>query len=116
MPDVLVRERSLPGVCHLAAARRKLVAPGEFRAVEAASGRELPLCLGRQILAGPFRVGNCVAVGDVNDRMILEPADRTSWSIGSLPAGAKFKRPPLAPVAQIDRVLRRIESQRPRLQ
>jgi hypothetical protein len=33
-----MRERSLPGVCHLAATRRELIAPGEFRAVKAAAG------------------------------------------------------------------------------
>src|SRR5205823_1827985 len=112
MPEVFMRERALPGVCHLATTRRELIAPSEFRAVKAAAGRKLPLCLGRQILAGPFRVGHGVAVGDVNDGMILESADRAPWSIGSLPVGAKCKRPPLAPVAQIDRILRRIENQR----
>ena len=114
--EILVRERALPGVCHLLAARCELIAPGELGAVKAAASRKLPFRLGRQVLAGPFRVGHGVPVGDVNDGMIIEPADRTARSIGPPPVGAKFECPPLAPVVHIDRMLRRIENQRARLE
>ena len=71
-----MREFALPGVGHVLAAGRELVAPGELRAVEPAARGELPFGFGRQLLAGPVRVGLGVAIGDVHDRMIVEPADR----------------------------------------
>src|SRR5208282_1860257 len=73
----------------------------ELGAVEPAAGRELPLRFGRQVLARPFRVSQGVAVGDVNDGMIIEATERAARSVGSPPVGSKFERPPLAPVAHI---------------
>src|SRR5215469_12397041 len=51
---VLVWEISLPGIGHVFAAGRERVAPGKLGAIEATPRGELPLGLGRQILAGPF--------------------------------------------------------------
>ena len=70
--EVLVRERPLPGVRHLAPVRRELVAPGELGAVQPAARGELPFGLGRQLLARPGRVGLGIAVGDMDDRMLVE--------------------------------------------
>src|SRR5262245_8353969 len=55
--QVLVRELALPGVGHVPAAGRELVAPGELGAIGAAARGQLPLGLRRQVLAGPARVG-----------------------------------------------------------
>src|SRR5215831_1328504 len=80
-------------------------------AVEPAPGGKFPLGFGRQVLAGPFRISQGIAVGDVNDGMIIEPGERAARSIGSAPVGAKLERPPLAPVTQIDRMVWRRENQ-----
>jgi hypothetical protein len=114
--QVLARERALPGVRHLPIARRELIAPCELGAVEAAAGGELPFGFGGQFLAGPFGIGHGILVGDVDDGMIVEPADRASRSVWAPPIGAELERPPLAPVAQIDRRLGRREDQRARLE
>src|SRR6516162_5018817 len=49
--------------------------------------------------------------------MIVEPAERAARSIGPPPVGAKFERPPLAPIAHVpDGMLWRAEYQRARPQ
>src|SRR5690349_9078162 len=63
--QVLVWEGALPGVRHLPPAGRELIAPGKRSAVEPAARGELPFRLGRQFLAGPFRIGFGVAIRDV---------------------------------------------------
>src|SRR5262249_44552255 len=105
-------DRAVLGVCHMPAAWCEFVAPGELRAVEPAASGKLPLGFSRQVLARPFRVSQGVVVGDVNDGMIIEPAERAARAVGPAPVGAKLERPPLAPVAHIiDRMLRRTENQ-----
>src|SRR4029079_3637717 len=54
--EVLPGELALPRVGHHPAVGRELVAPGIDGPLEAAPGSELPLGLGRQVLAGPGRV------------------------------------------------------------
>ena len=66
-------ELALPGVRHLASARHELVAPGELGILQAATRRELPLGLCRQLLARPARVGFRVRMGDVHDRVTSSP-------------------------------------------
>src|SRR5262249_5575066 len=73
---------------------------------------ELPRGLRRQFLAGPLRVGLRITIGYVNDRMIVESADRAARATGPAPAGAELEIPPLAPVTQVHGVLRRREDQR----
>src|SRR6185503_13295133 len=73
--QVLAWEFALPGVGHMPAARRELVAPGELRAVEAAARGVLPFGLRRQRLAGPRGVGLCVAVGDMDHGVLVKPAN-----------------------------------------
>src|SRR5215475_2650366 len=109
---VFMRENALPGVRHASAARRELIAPGELRAIEAAARRELPLGLARQLLTGPFGIGLGIAISDVNDRMVLEPADRAARPIRPAPVGAELEIPPLAPVAQVNCLLGWREYQR----
>src|SRR5215831_9869148 len=72
---ILAWKGTLPGVRHLFAAGCEFVAPGELRTVEPATGGKLPLGFGRQVLACPFCVSQRIAVGDVNDGMIIEPAE-----------------------------------------
>ena len=70
---------SRPARCSPCGDRRaELVAPGVRGAVEPAARGELPLGFGRQLLAGPSRIGFGVAVGDVHDRMPLAPVDASS--------------------------------------
>src|SRR6202171_5134988 len=79
--EVLVREITLPGVRHVLATRRLLIAPGEFRAVKSAACGEFPFGLGRQFLAGPARKGERVGIGDVHDWMIIEHVYVAFWTI-----------------------------------
>jgi hypothetical protein len=44
--------------------------------VVAAARGEFPFRLSRQILARPLGVGFCVPVGNMNDGVMVEPADR----------------------------------------
>ena len=109
---VLVREIALPGVGHVLAAGRELVAPGELGAVEPAARGELPFGFGRQVLAGPCGVGQRVGVSDVHDGMIILRVDVALRAVRAAPVRAFQKPPPLAPVFQIDRMARRREHQR----
>jgi hypothetical protein len=52
-----------------------LEAPGKLGTVETAARCELPLRFSRQFLSRPFGVSFGVTIGDVNDGMIVEPAD-----------------------------------------
>ena len=61
--QILRRKLALPGVGHVLATGREFVAPGEFGAVEAAARGELPFGLGRQVLAGPSRIGQRIGIG-----------------------------------------------------
>jgi len=54
----------------------------------------------------------CIRVGDVHDRMIFKAFDIVARAIGMAPVGALEKCPPLAPVAQVYRMLWRREHQR----
>ena len=112
---VLARKFALPGVGHVLAAGRELVAPGVVGAVEPAARREFPFGFGRQLLAGPARVSERVGERHVHDRMIVEALEVALGSVRMAPIGALGERPPLAEVAQIDRVLRRREHQRARV-
>ena len=81
-----------------------------------AASRKLPFRFGRQVLAGPFRVGQGIPERDVNDGMIMQPADRTARSVGPSPVGTELECPPLVPAVRIDCMLRWIENQRARLE
>src|SRR5216683_691286 len=105
-PIVVEREVALPGVGHVLAGRRELLAPGELCTVEAAARGELPFGFGRQFLARPFGIGLGVLVGDLHHWMVVEPADVAALAVGPAPVGAEGEAPPLAPVAQVDRLLR----------
>src|SRR5215831_17431646 len=72
---ILAGKCALPGVGHLLTAGCEFVAPGELRTVEPAASGKFPLGFGRQVLAGPFRVSHRTTVGDMHDRMIIEPAE-----------------------------------------
>src|SRR4051812_12700183 len=62
--EVSPREWALPGVGEVHAAWRHLVSPGKLRAFQATAGGKLPLCLRRQLLAGPADVGLGIVEGD----------------------------------------------------
>src|SRR6266478_7034080 len=98
---ILKREITLPGVRHMLAARKLLVTPGEIRAIKPTARGKFPFGLGRQFLAGPFGIGFDVPIGDVDNRMVVEPADIAARTVGTPPVGAEFECPPFAPVAQI---------------
>ena len=101
--EILARKFALPGVGHVLAAGREFIAPGELGAVEAAARGKLPFGFGRQVLAGPSRIGQRIGIRDVHDRMIVEHVDVALGPVGMAPVGALHERPPLAPVAQIER-------------
>ena len=110
--QILAWKLALPGVGHVLAAGRELIAPGELRAVEPAARGEFPLGLGRQILARPSGIGERIGKGDVHDGMIVEHVDAALRPIGMAPVSTLHERPPLAPVAQIRHGLPRREHQR----
>ena len=114
--QVLLWKRALPGVGHLLAARRELVTPSVFRAIKPAARGKLPLSLSRQFLARPARVSLGVAIGDMHDGVVVHSADRAARPIGPSPIGAKFEPPPLRPVLEIDRPLRRRKDERSRFE
>ncbi len=72
---------------------------------------ELPLRLRRQILAGPARIGHGIAIGDVDDGMVVEASDIAAGPIGMAPIGAAHEGPPLAPVGEIRDARQRREHQ-----
>src|SRR5215211_5453319 len=108
---VLPRKLALPGVGHVPAVRRQLVAPCVVGAVEAAARRKLPFGFARELLAGPLRVGKRVAEGDMHDGMVVERIDVALRPVRVPPVGALGERPPLAIIAQVDRVPWRRERQ-----
>ena len=57
-------------------------------AVEPAARGEFPFGLGRQILAGPLRVGERIGERHVHDRMIVERVDVALRSVGMAPVRA----------------------------
>ena len=84
------------------AAGREFVAPGELGAVEPAARGEFPFGFGRQLLAGPFGVGQRIRKGHVHDGMIVEPIDVALGAVGCRQSAPLMECPPLAPVAQVD--------------
>ena len=74
--EILAGKLSLPGVGHMLAAGDKFVAPGIFRTIETATSGEFPFSFGRKLLSGPLGVSFHVAIRDMDDRMIVETADR----------------------------------------
>ena len=68
-------ESSLPGIGHMPAAGSEFVAPGEFGAVNAATGGEFLFGFGRQLLACPPRVGECIAKRHMHHWMIIARVD-----------------------------------------
>ena len=109
---ILARKFALPGIGHVLAVGRELVAPGKLGAVEPAARGELPFGLGRNVFAGPLGVGQRVGERHVHDRMIVEIIDVALRAVGMAPVGTLEKSPPLTPIAQIDRARRRREHQR----
>ena len=112
---VLAGKFTLPGIGHVTAGRREFIAPGKFGAVEPAARCKFPFRFGRQILASPFRVGERIAEGHMHDGMIVQPTDVASGSVGMPPLRALGERPPLAEVAEVDRMVGRQEHQRARI-
>ncbi len=102
----------MPGIGHGSAIRLAGVAPGKLGAVEPAARGELPLGLGRQLLAGPRRVGLGVAIGDVDHGMVVEPLVGAARPIRMPPVGAEAEGPPVRPIGEVDRPLRFLEHQR----
>jgi hypothetical protein len=91
---------------------RERIAPRKLGAVKPAARRELPLRFRRQFLIGPFRVSLGLTIGDVHDRMAVEPTDRAAWAVETAPVGAELEIPPMAPVGRVDRVLGWRENER----
>src|SRR5262249_22315721 len=92
--QVLPGKLPLPGVRHRLAIWLELVAPGELLTFKTAARGELPFGLSGKLLAGPSRVSHCVVIGDVYDRMIVEPFDRAAGSVRMAPVRVKGESPP----------------------
>src|SRR5262249_9187478 len=103
-----------PGIRHLPPFGRRLVAPREDRALEAAARRPLPFGLRRERLAGPGGVGGSVLPGNVDHRVTLPTAQVASRPLGMAPGGARHVGPPAPVVAQVDRAAGHPEDQRAR--
>src|SRR4029079_16192169 len=92
--EVLSREFALPGVRHVPAAGRELIAPRKLRAVEPAARGVFPLGFGRQCLTGPCGVGLRIGKRHMHDRMVVERVDATLWAGGMAPVRALHELPP----------------------
>src|SRR4029453_7870107 len=101
---ILAREFSLPGICHVTAGRREFIAPRKFGVLKPAARREFPFRFGRQILASPFGVGERITEGHMHDRMIVQTTNVASGSVRMPPLRALGEGPPLAEVAEADRM------------
>src|SRR4051794_17282928 len=110
--EILVREDTFPGIRHVLAARGKLVTPRKLRAVQSTARGKLPFGFGRKLFTSPSSISFSIAVSHVHDRTIIHPADRGARPVRTPPIRTEFEFPPLTPVAQIDRVLRRSEDER----
>src|SRR5262249_61968858 len=86
--QVLVWKITLPGIGHVTAARRQLVAPGELGSIEATARGIFPLGFGGKLLAGPGSVSFRVLVRDMHHRMIVEALVRTASALGATPVCA----------------------------
>ena len=114
--EVLPGELALPRVGHHLPLRARVVAPGVDRAVQPAAGGELPLGLGRQLLARPRGVRVGVLRGHVGDRVPVQAARRAARPARMPPVGARGVPPPLGHVPQVHRPAGREEHQRARVQ
>ena len=113
---VLHGEVALPGVGHHPSPRGELVSPGEHGAVETAAGRELPLGLGRQLLAGPGGVRQRVGVRHVRDGVQVAAVQGAVRPFGMPPLRRRRPGPPGPEVVQADATARRGEDERARHQ
>ena len=111
---VLPGKLALPRVRHRLAVGEVLVSPRERGALEAAAGGELPLRLGRQLLARPGGVGLGILVGDVRDRMVVAAVDRRALAARSLPERAGDVLPPVPVVVEVHGAGRSSEDERSR--
>lgn len=114
--EVLPGELALPGVGHHLPLGARVVAPGVDRAVQPAAGGELPLGLGRQLLARPRGVRVGVLRGHVGDRVPVQAARRAARPARMPPVGARGVPPPLGHVPQVHWPAGREEHQRARVQ
>jgi arylsulfatase len=78
-------------------------APGKFGALKAAPRRIFPFGFGRQVLAGPLRIGQRVLIGDVDDRVVLFLEQTALGTERALPVGALDKIPPPGRISQVHR-------------
>src|SRR5712691_11488735 len=90
---VLAGKFALPGIGHVTAMRRELIAPRELGAVEPAARCKFPFRFGWQILANPFRVGERIAESHMHDWMIVQTTNVASGSVGMLPLSAPGEGP-----------------------
>src|SRR5438128_1612144 len=91
---------SLKGVCHVLSGWLEGVAPDEGFAGEAATRGELPLRFGGETLAGPFGIGNCIVIGDVDDGIIFLSLNIAVGAAGMVPVRALDVGPPLHMVVE----------------
>ena len=113
---VLHGEVALPGVGHHPPPWGELVSPGEHGAVETAAGRELPLRLGRQLLAGPGGVRQRVGVRHVRDGVQVAAVQGAVRPFGMPPLRRRRPGPPGSVVVQAHATARRGEDERARHQ
>src|SRR5688572_24148641 len=111
-----MRKMSLMTVRHPLAALVEFIAPRIQLSGETTTRRELPLCFGRQTLAGPLRVSERVFVRDMHDRKLRFAFDRAFWTEWMTPVGTIDERPPLEMIVERHRMIGRCEHDGPGLQ
>src|SRR5215831_13844253 len=87
-------------VRHPLAARPECVSPDEWFAGKSAARGKFPLRLSWQALASPLRVGECILVGNLDNRKIIFSADIAIRTIRMAPVGAVHIRPPLKMIVE----------------
>ena len=91
---VMVREVALPSVGHPLVVWCEIIAPDVDFSGESATCGVFPFCFRGKSLAGPFRVGAGVFVGDADDGVVVLVFDRAAFAFGVSPIGIGVAAPP----------------------
>ena len=78
------------------------ISPRQRTVEQPAAGGPLPLCLSRKSLTEPICVGDCIFIGHMNNRVILQPFQVAVRSKRMTPIRSQHPRPPLGIVDVIE--------------
>src|SRR5262249_47652369 len=100
LPCILHRKSPLVGIGHRFTFRMEIVAPGVKLSGQSATRCELPLRFGRQAFARPLRVGYCIIIGDLDDRILFPAVNTAAGTFGMAPVCVLLIPPPSVMIVQ----------------